>query len=364
MPDFHAPKRIASRLVSVSIAILLLVIVTNAYTVIMHGGRQIEIPSKFVVTPATLTYEVAEGIQITIAMAAIDIPATEKANREVPGSLLARAKREATLSSGSNDDLKKPNASSGARRTITNRDLETLRRKRLESDTEYESRRKQLGLPSMEEQRKLAAAQFDAVTTELALNRISKLESEHYWRGRAAALRTEMSALDAELSYLRRTLDGGSFGTPYGGFGRSFTSIGSIGGIGFRGTGTFGSFAGGRSFHGQSSHRSNVSLAPTYGSPIRGRVGFGGGATRGRVLVSPGNSRHSRQIGGGAHFGVLPNATVFGYPSQGYDFTYDRGGLITRFNDLGAARAGLNARWRELEDEARRAGVAPGWLRP
>ena len=58
----------------------------------MHGGRRVEIPSRFVVTPATLTYEVAEGIQITIPMAAIDIPATEKANHELPGSLLGRAK--------------------------------------------------------------------------------------------------------------------------------------------------------------------------------------------------------------------------------------------------------------------------------
>ena len=31
---------------------------------------------------------------------------------------------------------------------------------------------------------------------------------------------------------------------------------------------------------------------------------------------------------------------------------------------LNAARAGLSARWRELEDEARRAGAPPGWLRP
>ncbi len=363
MPGLNTTARIASRIVSVSVTILVLVIVANAYTVIMHGGRRVEIPSKFVVTHTTLTYEAAEGIQITILMAAIDIPATEKANRELLGSLLARAKREATRSSTTSDDVEQPTAVSAARRTIKNRELETLRRKRLESDTAYDNERKQLGLPSMEEQRKLAAEQLDALTTELALKRIAKQESEQYWRERAAALRTEMSVIDAELSYLRSRLDGGPFSTPY--LGGSISSIGSVVGFGFRGTGrSFGNFAGGRPFRGRSTNRPNVSLAPTYGWPIRARVGFGRGRTRGQVLVSPGAFGRSRQLGGSGRFGVLPNAMAFGYPGPGYDYTYDRGGLVTRFNELGAVRAGLNARWRELEEEARRAGVPPGWLRP
>ena len=53
----------------------------------MHGGRRLEIPSQFVVTASTLTYEVSPGVQVTLEMAAIDIPATEKANHEVAGSL-------------------------------------------------------------------------------------------------------------------------------------------------------------------------------------------------------------------------------------------------------------------------------------
>src|SRR5688572_11442680 len=91
MLDFHFPTRSTGKIVSVSAIVLLLAVVANAYTVILHGGRRVEVPSRFVVTKATLTYEVAEGIQITIPMAAIDIPATEKANHERPGSLLERA---------------------------------------------------------------------------------------------------------------------------------------------------------------------------------------------------------------------------------------------------------------------------------
>ena len=139
-------------------------------------------------------------------------------------------------------------------------------------------------------------------------------------------------------------------------------------GFGFRGNRnsggrTFGSFGGGRPFHGQMTHRPNTYVAPGYGPQIRARVGFGGVATRGQVFINPGTSRRATQIGGGAFFGVLPNA-IFGSSVQGYDFTYERSELVTRFNELGAARAGLNARWRELEEEARRAGVTPGWLRP
>src|SRR5438270_13188147 len=124
MVNYHLPTRAASRIVALSIILLLLAVVANAYTVIMHGGRRIEIPSRFVVTPATLTYQVTEGIQITIPMAAINIPATEKANNEAPGSLLKRAQIAKEESSVSRDVIENQKANSGGRRTITNRDLE------------------------------------------------------------------------------------------------------------------------------------------------------------------------------------------------------------------------------------------------
>ena len=360
MVNYHLPTRAASRIVSVSVIILSLCVVANAYTVIMRGGRRIEIPSQFVVTPATLTYKVTEGIQITIPMAAIDIPATEKVNNETPGSLLKRAQLATEESFVARDLIQKQKADSGIRRTITNRDLETSMRRRRESEAAYEARRKQLGLPSLEESRKQAAAEFHLFTTELAQKRIAESESEDYWRARAAALRTEIGALDAELNYIRARLDEFPFATPFGVTGGSFTSLGSIVSFGsFRGSGNFG---GGRPFPGQMPHRPNV-VGPPLGPQQRVRGAFGGGATRGQVRVNSGTFGHAGQIGIDVPFGVFPN-TVFGFPVQGDDFTYERSALITRFNDLAAARAGLSARWRELEDEARRAGVAPGWLRP
>ena len=357
-------------MVSVSVLILLLGVVANAYTVIMLGGRRIEIPSRFVVTPATLTYQIAEGLQITIPMAAINIPATEKANNEAPGSLLKRAQLATEAALVARDPVQKQKADSGVRRTITNRDLETSMRRRRESEAAYEARRKQLGLPSLEESRRRAAAEFDLVTRELAQKRIAQSESENYWRGRAEALRTEMAALDGELNYIGTRLDESPFATPFGLSGGSFASVDSTVGFGNYGWGgnfggrPFGNFGGGPPFRGQFTHRPNVYLAPSSGTQMRGRGGFGGGGTRGRVFVNPGNFGHTRQFGSGSSIGVFPGSTVLGSSLQDYDFSYERSALITRFNELSAARAGLNARWRELEDEARRAGVAPGWLRP
>jgi len=281
---------------------------------------------------------------------------------------LARAKTGTSGSGDQNNGVAGQQVSPGSRRTITNKDLETLKRRRQDNDAAYETKRKQLGLPSLEESRQRAAAELDLATTELARKRNEEKQTEDYWRSRAAALRSEMAVLDAELNYIQSRLDEGPFSTP--GWGGSYSTVGSILAFGnFRGSGnfggnSFGNFGRGRSFRGQVGHRPNVYVAPSYSPQLRARVGFGGGAARGRVLVNPGGFRHSRQIGGVGVIGVAPGVTVSGFPVQGYDFAYELGALITRFNELAAARAGVNARWRELEDEARRGGVSPGWLRP
>src|SRR5688572_15496834 len=138
MRDIQALKRVAVKVVSTCVMIGLFVVVANAYTVVMRSGRRVEIPSRFLVTTATLTYEVSDGIQITIPMISIDIPATEKANQEAPGSLLARVKQERMPSPGSADKQ-----AVEARRTITNRDLESSMRRRQASESAYEVKRKE-----------------------------------------------------------------------------------------------------------------------------------------------------------------------------------------------------------------------------
>jgi hypothetical protein len=328
------------------VAILLLFAATvSAYTIVMRSGRRVEIPSRFVVTQATLTYEVSPGIQITLVMAAIDTTATEKANNEQPGSLSRRAQADSRERAGS---IKT--------RTITNRDLESSMRRRRESEAAYEIRRKQLGLPTLEESRKQAAVIPDLTGTELEQKLIADRESESYWRARASALRTEMAALDAELSHRRMRIEE--------------VSVNSLAGSSFR-TGTvlpfvsFGNVGPRHSFPGRGMRPTNVFESPRAGSQLNGRVRFGGGETRGQVFLNPGGFPRRRPFGNNQS-GWFPAGAPYGqigFIGQAYDYSFERSALVTRFNELAAARAGLNARWRELEDEARRAGASPGWLR-
>jgi len=344
--------------------VFMLAVTANAYTVVMRGGRRIEIPSQFVVTASTLTYEGAPGVQITLQMAAIDIPATERANNEQPGSMLRRAQL-APESSRSTESPEK-GTQIAARRTITNRDLELSMRRRRESELAYETRRKELGLPSVAESRKQAAVEADSIRMDLEQRRVAEAESENYWRERAAALRTEMAALDAEITWIRVRLEEGPFPLSNGWANGSFATVStgvpfiSFGNFGRRSFGNFGP----RRFPGPGPHRPGVFVAPRAGAQVTGRVAFGGGATRGQVLLNPGTFPHSGARGFGGHFPVFPNVGVFGSTVPAYDYSYERSALITHFNELAAARAGLNARWRELEEEARRAGAPPGWLRP
>lgn len=313
----------------------------SAYTVVMRGGRRIEIPSRFVVTNSTLTYEVSPGVQVTLALAAIDISATEKVNSERPGSLLARGNPDPLL-------LNRP---SRPALTITNRDLEPMTKRRQESEAAYEVKRKQLGLPTLAESRRRAAVVPDLSGSELEQQLISDREAEAYWRARAEALRTEMAALDSELAYLRARLEE----LPQNSFtGYSFSTLVPLLSFGNAGRAPFS--------HQQGPRHNGVFSTPRAIAPFSGRVRFGGGAVRGQVSLNRGDVSRPRPYG--ARHPQYPFAAPVGLVGSSYDYSFERSALITQFNELGAARAGLNARWRALEDEARRAGASPGWLRP
>jgi hypothetical protein len=343
------------RIAASSVVILLFVCTVSAYTVVMRGGKRIEIPAKFLVTASTLTYEAAPGIQITLQLAAIDIPATERANNEVAGALLRRIGIAGENSNQQNQAAENKTIPS-ARRTITNRDLQASMVRRRQSELAYEKRRLELGLPSVAESRRRAEVESVQIRSELEATRSVERESEGYWRTRAAALRTEIAALDAELNYVRVQLEDSPFPLS-----SSFTSISALP---FIAPGTsFGNAGFGRSFpRVGAAYPPPVYSAPQFGPRLGARVGFGDAATNGQVLFNNRGFGHSRSRG--FPFPFLSSAGVFGTPIQPYDYSYERSALITHFNELATARAGLDARWRALEDEARRAGVAPGWLRP
>ena len=356
------------RMALVTLTMLILVVSVSAYTVVMHGGRRTEIPSTFVVTASTLTYEVSPGFQVTLQVAAINIEATERANSEPSGAFLRRI--QSNMAPTGSFQLT-PN--SRPTRTITNQDLEPAARRRRESEVAYHQRIKEMGLPSLEESRRRTAEEADAIMAELREKRMADDESESYWRARATELRTDLAVLDAEIGYVRSRLEeippsnlseqfispGGTL--PFGTLGTVGAVFGDLGGRrNFPGVNRRGNFYGG--------HRNGLRQGPGVFVAPRGvgpQLGAGnrsgGNSTRGRGFSNRGGRlSQARGFGGGVVVSGLP---VVGQSNVGYDYSYERSELINRFNELSTTRAGMKARFRELEEEARRAGVPPGWLR-
>ena len=317
---------ILSLLTKVVFAFVLLIVVANsarAYTVVFRDGHKMEVPSVFMVTPTTLTYEAAPGINRTVQLILIDVSATERANNEAPGGFFKHAERSMVASA--------PALTRHAQHTLTNLDLEPIRQRRIESEQKYERRRIELGLPSIEETRRRQALEEES-TLDLARRRAAaEANDQVYWRGRAAALRNEIVTVDAEINYLRARV-GSVRQVP-------FITQGFV-----TGAVSFGQF-GGRSTMTQRAGRLGTQATPTVAPGL---------TNLGAVALRP--SRPSRgfgfsRSGFGAAFPVLP----FVYSDNSYD-------LSIRLNDLLQRRAGLEALWRELENEARIAKAPQVWL--
>lgn len=222
-------RSLTGRVLAAALALVFGAASASGYTIVMRDGRRVEIPDKFTVTNSTVTYEVGNGFQVTMQLNTVDIPATEKANNEAKGAFLLRANAPAT-------DVE-PAPQTNARRSITNADLEEYRRARVESDKAYERLRRELGLPSLEERRREAAAIQDR-TLEQARNmrKQQEMEEEAYWRRRAELFRANMDAINGQTVYGRSTfgdfpwafatgadffpVDGVGFGTGFGRFRR------------------------------------------------------------------------------------------------------------------------------------------------
>lgn len=319
----------------------------NAYTIVMRDGRRVEIPNEFTVTNSTLTYEVGSGIQVTIQLANIDIPATERMNGQASGGLLRRS--QVGLNRPSSSD-RADQARSGSQRTITNQDLEAYRRARIQSERAYERRRKELGLPSVEEGRRELAEISERTQQQLLQMRSQELVSETYWRNRAASLRAEIAANEAQIDFVRRRLD--EIPSTYS-FG-AFTTALPFGTVGISNLGLPFPLQ-------QFPRRPNVFTSSVIGSRFGPRVGFQTGGTTSQVMVNRGQFRGIRS---GRRLTPFPNATLLSLPFESLDYNLERSILANRLDELGLHRAGLQARWREMEEDARRAGAYPGWLRP
>ena len=317
----------AGRVLAVLLFLTCGVISANAYTLVMRDGRRVEIPDAFTVTNSTLTYEVSSGIQVTVQLSTVNIPATERANGEAYGSFKSKsaAPAPAAAEPGEPAQVRPRQTRATANRSITNSDLEDYRRTRVASERAYEKRRQQLGLPSREASQRELAAVTQRTQEQLRNQRDQQQEGEAYWRGRASALRTEIATNEAQVAVVTQRL--AELPVSY-----------SLNGYGNYETGPFGN----------GGYPTVINPYPNY--PVFGNP-FPNNNRRG-------NRRWNRR------FPRYPQTNVVIGPVDTYDYNEERLSLRTQLNELQMQRAALSVRWRELEEEARRAGAYPGWLRP
>jgi hypothetical protein len=293
-------SRIQRPMMHFALSIFLLMVmasVATAYTLVFRDGRRVEIPSDFVVTKVTLTYEISPGFNKTLSLSLLDIPATERANNEVAGSFFKHTQKE---------QVSPPQSASAptqhARTTLTNLELEPIAARRIESEKRYERRRVELGLPSVEASRQQREVEESAMLNRARTKAGAEARDEAYWRERARNLRNEIAATDAQISYVR-----------------------------------------GRLAEIPSSPPGSVTIIQDPGWDIFGR----------RRVFNPPNVYGYPNV-----YPIGPNSP-FGYSAE-----YERANLTQRLDGLMTTRAGLAARWQQLEDEARDARVPQIWLEP
>ncbi len=176
----------------------------SAYTVVMRNGRRVEIPNTFTLTKSTLTYETAPGIQVTIQLTTIDIAATERVNGLAAGTFLNIASKPEAAPAPVEPQRRT------ATRSITNKDVESYRRARIES----ERQRQELGLPSVEERRR-EVEDIDNRTQEQIREMRSREELE-FWRNRATQLEAQVAASQNQISVLANQANDYPWAYPYG----------------------------------------------------------------------------------------------------------------------------------------------------
>ncbi len=177
----------------------------NAFTVVMRSGRRVEIPNTFTLTKSSLTYETAPGIQVTIPLVSIDVDATERINGQPAGSFLATASQPKAPPAEPMQTRR-----TTAARSITNQDLESYRRARVEN----ERQRQELGLPSVEDRRR-EVEEIDNRTQEQIREMRSREELE-FWRNRAMSLETQMVATQAQIGNMQNQVNDYPWAYPYG----------------------------------------------------------------------------------------------------------------------------------------------------
>ena len=344
---------------------------SQAYTIVLRSGERIEIPEIYSVTQTALTYEIAAGFYRTILLNVINFAATEMANNEAPGSFSLKSRNEAGVTGDQSHRPQSDKSQGAARPTLTNERIEASRRSNQASGQAYELQRRELPIISAEETERRAAEQLRRLQQLATEIEQQNGDTEAALSMQAQTLRYEFASVDAELDYYRARLAQATQPPSLVSLATPATTIAGIPPFAF--PYTFGGIVvghtpvfGGRVFGSPGIiagrvNRTNVSRGTSFGI----NVSIGGGTRSGNVF----GGNHRRHDGHGARPGrhyTYPYGYTYGngFPFIGYTPVGDDViELRSRVRELEAARAQLVARRRLLEDEARRAGVAPGALR-
>jgi len=344
---FRRSLEMLTRLLFVTVILVVLANVAGAYTIVFRNGYRIEVPATFEVGNMTFTYELAPGINKTVQLGLIDIEATERANLEEPGGFFKHSKQPAIASPV---PLRQR-----AGRTLTNLDLEPIRQRRIESEKAYEKRRIELGLPTIEESRQRQAEAEEAMLALARQGAAEEARNEAHWRERANALRSDFNSVDAQINYLRsRSVQNQG---PIYNYGPYPNVYGYPDVYGYPNSGpypnVYGTYPRGRQY------RSRNERYRSRGTVYTQRAG-----APNQVVINTGSGPLWQQIPTQRRprFGAQ---LISPYTPPYQPFVYvNPDTQDERLDNLLMRRAELEAHWRSLEDDARKAKVPQAWLLP
>jgi hypothetical protein len=319
----------------VTVILVVMANVAGAYTIVFRSGHRLEVPATFEVGTATVTYELAPGINKTLQLALIDIAATERANLETPGGFFNHSPQPAIASPALPIQR--------ARRTLTNAELEPIRQRRIESEKGYEKRRIELGLPTILETLQQRAAEEEEMLARARQRVVEDARNEAYWRDRASALRSDFTSVEAQIDYLRsRSVENQS----------PIYSSGSYPNV-FGYPNVNDPYLTGRPhpspYERRRSRNVVIVAAPRAGAPNGGLIDTGSRPVRPRIPTR-------RRLDFGAPL-ISPYTTPYQPFVYGNSYHQD-----DRLDNLLMRRAELEALWRALENDARNARVPQAWL--
>ena len=225
-------------------------------------------------------------------------------------------------------------------KTVTNADLERFKQKRIQSEAEYRAKYKELGMPSPEELERRNAEDKRRLVEFSQKLRYEKRQTQDYWQSQSVFLRNEIASVSAQINFLNKQIaalpsQNSIFDSPpiytigylsngyQRGYQRRVTTVNPANNV---------------------QTAINAAAAnpnPYYGTPLY--------STGIKAVIDPNLPRR----GYGRYYGYN---NYNPYPVNNGN-SLQRDELVSRLQYLGQVRAGLLAQWRNLVDEAHRAGV-------